>query len=577
EGRRANEFFSRVDKIVGILGSLGVQKSVGDVNRKLVRVLTHDYEMEQRTLLYRDDVSREDIESIVRQRHLRLPVTKGRNVGQALFSNGAARGGRGGGRGGGGRGYNRSNGRSRNREYDKVKGKCIRCLEPGHMRYQLKARITPASERTSGGGAQGQNNSGETVCCLANAMLSISDDSRAEERSGDLTESLAERWIADSGASFHMTRSADLLSDVRLCDNKVRIGDNHLIDVVGYGTLTVVFPGDLTVKLLDVAYVPDLAFNLFSLMAAHKQGVGFMTEEEDLCISLFDGRLSVLPLDFPVLAPGRNAPTETAVDIIVFHCAHGHANELLLRETAKSLNVELLRKLRPCTGCSMAKGYRRPIPSSTKSCASEKLGRVFVDLSGPKRTPSLLGKRYVMLVKDDSSRYAWVYFLKHKSDDADAFREFLADVRTNGVPSKVEIVRSDNGGEFFGGQFGEVCKQFCIKQEFTNADSPKQNGVVERALGIIQNGGLAACIQAPIIFPLVQLPPTESLWAEAVHWSCDALNHTATTANPGNKSPHEMWHGAAAPASPHPFLRPAYCRWNRPSKSSPRVESCFYL
>ena len=78
---------------------------------------------------------------------------------------------------------------------------------------------------------------------------------------------------------------------LRLCDDKVRIGDNHLIDVVGYGTLTAVFPGDLTVKLLDVAYMPDLAFNLFTLMAAHKQGVGFMTEDEGLCISPFDGRL----------------------------------------------------------------------------------------------------------------------------------------------------------------------------------------------------------------------------------------------------------------------------------------------
>ena len=37
--------------------------------------------------------------------------------------------------------------------------------------------------------------------------------------------------------------------------------------MVGYGTLTVVSPGDLTVKLLDVAYVPEIAFNLFSLMA----------------------------------------------------------------------------------------------------------------------------------------------------------------------------------------------------------------------------------------------------------------------------------------------------------------------
>ena len=122
-----------------------------------------------------------------------------------------------------------------------------------------------------------------------------------------------------------------------------------------------------------------------------------------------------------------------------------------------------------------------------------------------------------------------------------------------------------------------MCKQYCIKQEFANSDSPKKNGVVERALGIIQNAGLAACIQAPIIFSHIQLPPTKSLWTEAIHWACDALNHTAATANPGNRSSHEMWYGTGAPASPHPFLRPAYCRWKRPSKSHPRASCWFCL
>ena len=101
-------------------------------------------------------------------------MSKGKNVKQALFSSGVARGGRGGGRGGsrfGGRGSNRNNSRSRNKgtanvgtsegsegsegrnnppahkqtipqtEYNKVKCKCIRCLEPGHMWYQCKARV----------------------------------------------------------------------------------------------------------------------------------------------------------------------------------------------------------------------------------------------------------------------------------------------------------------------------------------------------------------------------------------------------------------------------------------------------
>ena len=100
--------------------------------------------------------------------------------------------------------------------------------------------------------------------------------------------------------------------------------------------------------------------------------------------------------------------------------------------------------------------------------------------------------------------------------------------------SEVYIVRSDNGGEFFGGNLGDVCRQYCIKLEFTNAKSPELNGVAERALGIIQFAALAARVQAPILFPHIKLPPSKTLSAKAVHWACESLNHTATTSNPGN-------------------------------------------
>ena len=120
---------------------------------------------------------------------------------------------------------------------------------------------------------------------------------------------------------------------------------------------------------------------------------------------------------FPVLAPG-NVYAETDVYINYFHCVHGHSNELLLIGTSKSLGVELVGKPRP-SGYSMAKGCSKSIPNSTKSRATERLGRVFVDLSGPERTPFLLGMWYVMPVKDNYSRHAWVYFLKHKSHSRD--------------------------------------------------------------------------------------------------------------------------------------------------------------
>ena len=83
-------FFARVDKIVGVLGSLGVHLPTEDVNLKIVEVLTDDYEFEQRTILYRDNITRAEIEAIVRQRHTimsRGASTKVRNVGQALIAN----------------------------------------------------------------------------------------------------------------------------------------------------------------------------------------------------------------------------------------------------------------------------------------------------------------------------------------------------------------------------------------------------------------------------------------------------------------------------------------------------------
>ena len=101
------KYFGRIDNIVGVLASLGAVKTVADVNRRIIMTLTSYYEMEERTILYREDVTRAEIGSIIPQRHLRLPASNGKNVGQALFSNGAARGGR------AGRGRHGSNGKPR--------------------------------------------------------------------------------------------------------------------------------------------------------------------------------------------------------------------------------------------------------------------------------------------------------------------------------------------------------------------------------------------------------------------------------------------------------------------------------
>ena len=89
---------------------------------------------------------------------------------------------------------------------------------------------------------------------MAIGMLGKRDAVREREQGTDGTE----KWIADSGATFHMTRSADLPRDVQPSEDKVKIGNDTLIDVEGYGSLTVVFPNKaegVTVRLDKVAYL----------------------------------------------------------------------------------------------------------------------------------------------------------------------------------------------------------------------------------------------------------------------------------------------------------------------------------
>ena len=156
------------------------------------------------------------------------------------------------------------------RKYVDMRNKCRRCLEPGHRWYDCTAHVFRAAKNS-------HNGSGEVIECVTIGMLGQSDAVGGREQSKGGTE----KRIADSGATFHMIRSADLIRCLHPTEDKVEIGNDTLIGVESYGSLTVAFPikaGGVTVRLEKVAYVPGLAFNLLFLMVAHKRGVGFVAD-----------------------------------------------------------------------------------------------------------------------------------------------------------------------------------------------------------------------------------------------------------------------------------------------------------
>ena len=91
--------------------------------------------------------------------------------------------------------------------------------------------------------------------------------------------------------------------------------------------------------------------------------------------------------------------------------------------------------------------------------------------------------------------------MRHIPDAAETFKQFLPDTRTDGVQSQVVTVRSDGGGEFCGGKFGDLCRSRCIEQGFTTADSPQFNGIAEGALRLIETAAMSGRIQAREFFP----------------------------------------------------------------------------
>ena len=86
---------------------------------------------------------------------------------------------------------------------------------------------------------------------------------------------------------------------------------------------------------------------------------------------------------------------------------------------------------------------------------------------------------------DDYSRYAWVAFLRDKSEAFINFKDIGLKIQNEkGYP--IERIRRDRGIEFDDFDFLEICHSLGIKHEFSAPRTPQQNRVVERRNCVIQ-------------------------------------------------------------------------------------------
>jgi hypothetical protein len=83
------------------------------------------------------------------------------------------------------------------------------------------------------------------------------------------------------------------------------------------------------------------------------------------------------------------------------------------------------------------------------SIMTERLCELFhMDLVGPARVCSAGGKLYVLVIVDDYSHYAWVFFLADKVETFGFVRDLILRLKNERHGDVVRAIHSDNDSEF---------------------------------------------------------------------------------------------------------------------------------
>ncbi|GJU53735.1 retrovirus-related pol polyprotein from transposon TNT 1-94 [Tanacetum coccineum] len=132
-----------------------------------------------------------------------------------------------------------------------------------------------------------------------------------------------------------------------------------------------------------------------------------------------------------------------------------------------------------CPSCEKGKSKRASHPPKPVPNSKQRLHLLHMDLCGLMRIASINGKRYVLVIVDNYSRYTWVHFLRKKDEVPEEIKTFLKRI-TVLLQALVIIVRTDNDTEFKNQVLQEYFKSVGISHQASTVCTPQQNGVVER-------------------------------------------------------------------------------------------------
>ncbi|GJS00510.1 putative ribonuclease H-like domain-containing protein [Tanacetum coccineum] len=377
-------------------------------------------------------------------------------------------------------------------------------------------------------------------------------------------KNMVDRGIFDSGCSGHMTGNKDQLEDFEEFNGgSVTFGGSKGY-ISGKGRIRV---GNLDFD--SVSFVKELGhFNLFSIsQICDKQHKVLFTETECLVVSsdfkMPDENQILLKVprhhnmysfDMKTPSPAKGfaclIAKATSDESKLWHRRLGHINfknlnKLVKGNLVRGLPSKVFKNDHTCVACHKGKQHRASCKAKLERLITEPLHTLHMDLFGPTSVKSINHASYCLVITDDCTRFSWVFFLASKDETSGILQTFIRQIE-NQLSHRVKIIRSDNGTEFKNRDMLEFCGNKGIKQEYSNARTPQQNGVAER-----MNRTLIEAARTMLADSL--LPTT--FWAEAVSTACYIFNRVRVT-KPQNKTPYELLFGHKPIIS---YIRPFGC------------------
>ncbi|GJY55921.1 retrovirus-related pol polyprotein from transposon TNT 1-94 [Tanacetum coccineum] len=260
------------------------------------------------------------------------------------------------------------------------------------------------------------------------------------------------------GSNFPNSPSSSVFKCRSYKSSFVRFGNDHFGAIMGYGDYVI---GDSVIS--RVYYVEGLGHNLFSVGQFCDSDLEVAFRKHSCYVRDTDG------VELLKGSRGSNLYTISVEDMMksspicllskaskhkswlwhrrLNHLNFGTINDLARKDLVRGLPRLKFEKDHLCSACQLGKSKKHTHTSKTENTNLEVLNTLHMDLCRPMRVQTINGKKYILVIIDDYSRFTWVKFLRSKDETPTVVIKILKQIQV-GLNKTVRFICTDNGTEF---------------------------------------------------------------------------------------------------------------------------------